>query len=243
MSAPKQLASDKLMKSLAARPPMSASDVAIMNGFLSGSMPTKPADRRGTNNPFDRYLRSAKSLMGRKWQQSPDRRASVARRRKLGGSSGLPDTIRHQYTEGERAVLTVVAGEVKRHGICDLPIDRIAAVAGVSRTTVQNAIRRAVFNGHVLVTPRPRRGHKNLTNLVAISSAEWKLWIKRGPSPVRSIGFKSVHPTKITDKTSYGRADDMNATRDRRAGRHGRNGLGEGAGGTDSGHAMYEGTS
>ena len=44
----------------------------------------------------------------------------------LGGSSALPDTLRHHYTEGERAVLFIVAGEVKRHGICDLPIDEIA---------------------------------------------------------------------------------------------------------------------
>ena len=37
----------------------------------------------------------------------------------LGGSSVLPDTMRHYYTEGERAVLWIVAGEVKHHGICD----------------------------------------------------------------------------------------------------------------------------
>ena len=236
MNAPKQLASDKLMRSLASRPPMSASDVAIMNGFLSGSMPTKPANRRAPTSPFDRYLRSTKLLMGRKWQHSPDRRASVERRRKLGGSSGLPDTIRHQYTEGERAVLTVVAGEVKRQGICDLPIDRIAAVAGVSRTTVQNAMRRAALNGHVLITPRPRRGNKNLTNLVSITSAEWRLWIKRGPSPARSIGFNSVHPTKNTDKNPYGEGSAVREAAKRR-------GLGKGECGPDSAYAMKDGTS
>jgi len=39
------------------------------------------------------------------------------RKRMLGGSSALPDTIRHHYTEGERAVLCVVAGEVKRRAL------------------------------------------------------------------------------------------------------------------------------
>jgi hypothetical protein len=47
------------------------------------------------------------------------------RKRMLGGSSVLPDTMRHYYTEGERAVLCIVAGEVKRHGICELPIDEM----------------------------------------------------------------------------------------------------------------------
>lgn len=48
------------------------------------------------------------------------------RKRMLGGSSALPDTMRHHYTEGERAALCVVAGEVKRQGVCDLSIDDIA---------------------------------------------------------------------------------------------------------------------
>jgi hypothetical protein len=34
--------------------------------------------------------------------------------------------MRHYYTEGERAVLCIVAGEVKHHGICELSIDEIA---------------------------------------------------------------------------------------------------------------------
>jgi hypothetical protein len=200
MNTPKQLASPNLLKSLASKPPMSITGVAIMSGYLSGAIPTKPANRRMAANPFDRDLRNTRVLFGRQWQRSPDRAASVARKRKLGGSSGLPDTIRHMYTEGERAVLTVVAGEVKHHGICDLAIDRIAAVAGVSRTTVQNAMRRAVINGHVTVTPRPRRGQKNMTNLVSIVSAEWKLWLKRGPSLARSTGFNSIHPRRTQIK-------------------------------------------
>lgn len=36
------------------------------------------------------------------------------------------DTMRHHYTEGERAVGCVIAGEVKRVGICELSIDEIA---------------------------------------------------------------------------------------------------------------------
>ena len=95
------------------------------------------------------------------------------------GSSALPDTLRHHYTEGERAALFIVAGEVKRHGICDLPIDEIADRAGVGKTTVQNAMHEARRLGHVEITERPQRGAKNLPNVVKVTSSEWLAWIRR----------------------------------------------------------------
>ena len=45
--------------------------------------------------------------------RSPDREASRNRRRMLGGGGALPHNIRWHYTEGERAVLCVVAGEAQ----------------------------------------------------------------------------------------------------------------------------------
>ena len=89
----------------------------------------------------------------------------------------MPDTMRHHYTEGERSVMCVVAGEVKRHGVCDLSIDEIADRAGVGRTTVQNAMHEARRLGHVDITERPRRGAKSLTNVVKILSGEWRAWL------------------------------------------------------------------
>ena len=98
----------------------------------------------------------------RQRQRSPDRKASRERRRMLGGSSVLPDNLRHSYTEGQRAVLCIVAGEVKHHGICDLPIDKIAALAGVCRTSVQTTMHEARRLGHIKITERPQRGRKSL---------------------------------------------------------------------------------
>jgi hypothetical protein len=138
----------------------------------------------------------------RQRQRSPDRKASRDRRRMLGGSSALPDNLRHHYTEGQRSVLCIVAGEVKRHGICDIPIGKIAAVAGVCRTTVHTTMHEAQRLGHIKITERPRRGRKSLTNVVEIVSPVWRAWIRRGPSAARLIGSNStkmVSPTKNTD--------------------------------------------
>lgn len=124
----------------------------------------------------------------RQRQRSPDRKASRDRRRRLGGSSALPDTLRHHYTEGQRSVLCIIASEVKRHGICEFPIDKIAALAGVCRTTVQTTLHEARRLGHITITERSRPGRKNLPNLVEIISLTWRTWIRRGPSAARLIG-------------------------------------------------------
>lgn len=146
----------------------------------------------------------------------PDRKASRDRRRMLGGSSALPDNLRHHYTEGQRSVLCIVAGEVKRHGICDLPIDKIAALAGVCRTTVQTTMHEARLLGHIKITERPVPGRKSLPNVVEITSREWRAWIHRGPSAARRIGsnpLKLVSTTKITDNKKEGATDDLKTRR------------------------------
>ena len=137
-------------------------------------------------------------FLPRQRQRSPDRRASRDRRRMLGGSSALPDNLRHHYTEGQRSVLCIVAGEVKRHGVCDFPIDKIAALAGVCRTTVQTAMHEARRLHHIKITERPVHGRKSLPNIVEIISPEWSTWIKRGPSAARLIGSKTVNLVSTT---------------------------------------------
>ncbi|PWB90683.1 hypothetical protein C5688_09160 [Methylocystis sp. MitZ-2018] len=141
--------------------------------------------------------------------RSHDRQASRDRRRTLGGSAVMPPNLRCHYTEGQRAVLCIIAGEVKHSGNCDLPIDKIAALAGVCRSTVQNALHEARRLGHIKITERPQPGRKNLTNVVHIVSAEWLTWIKRGPAAHRpdrigSNSPKTVSPTKSTYEKRHG---------------------------------------
>ncbi len=67
----------------------------------------------------------------------------------------------------EDAVLTVIAQGCQRHGRCELCLDELAALAGVGRTTAQNALRRArelglvVAQGDAGVLERhPRAGER-----------------------------------------------------------------------------------
>lgn len=165
----------------------------------------RPLNRRtspGQFAPVPKMNARISRFVPRQRQRSPDRKASRDRRRILGGSSALPDTLRQYYTEGQRAVLCVVAGEIKHHGVCDLPIDKIAALAGVCRTTVQTTIHEARRFGHIKITERPIPGKKHLTNLIEITSPEWSAWIKRASSTARRIGsnpVKMVSTTKSKD--------------------------------------------
>lgn len=163
---------------------------------------TRPAIRAKLPTPG----RLSTRFMPRQRPTSPDRRASLERRRRLGGSGVLPANLRPHYTLGQMAVLCILAGEVKHHGVCDLPIDKIAALAGVCRTTVQTTLHEARRLLHIEVIERPRPGRKHLPNEVRIISREWRAWLERGPTAHRpGIGSnsltwsKKVSTTKNTD--------------------------------------------
>src|SRR3954453_9710938 len=68
---------------------------------------------------------------------------SLDRRRRWAASGALPPALASRFTAAETAVLAVIAAEALRHGRCTLVLDHIAALAGVSRTTVKNALREA----------------------------------------------------------------------------------------------------
>ncbi|MCJ2087175.1 helix-turn-helix domain-containing protein [Methylobacterium sp. E-005] len=104
--------------------------------------------------------------------------ASVERRRRWAASGRLPPGLAARFTLAEAAVLALVAAEVARRGDCRLAIDNLAAVTGVSRTTVKNAIREAVRLGLLTVEERQVTGWRNDTNVVRIVSREWTAWLR-----------------------------------------------------------------
>ena len=116
----------------------------------------------------------------RKAPQSPDRRASIKRRRLLAASGPMPPTLSCQFTTGELAVLRLVADDVRDRRHCSMTMGEAAARAGVGVTTARNAIHAAARLGLVTIQERRRDKRPNLSNIVRIVSREWLTWIERG---------------------------------------------------------------
>lgn len=112
--------------------------------------------------------------------RSPDRTRSIRRRRGLAASGAVPGTIAAHFTTGEIAVLTVIARQCQRSRSCDWFMDRIAAVAGVSRTTVRNALRQAQALGLISVQERRLTAWRSDSNIIRVVSLEWLAWLGLG---------------------------------------------------------------
>jgi hypothetical protein len=116
---------------------------------------------------------------------SPDRQRSLERRRRLSAAGMMPPGLAMQFTVGERAVLYVIAQQVKLRGQCDLYIDQIAAFAGVCRTTARNAQRTAKRLGLIQIDERRLSRRYNDANRIAIVSREWLVWLAHGQQSVK----------------------------------------------------------
>jgi DNA-binding MarR family transcriptional regulator len=113
-------------------------------------------------------------------QRSPDRRASILRRREHAATGPLPPSIASTFTVGEIAVLRVVADEFLAHGACDRSVNELSARAGVCRSIVKQAVKYAEADGLITVLRRPRSGRKHLTNIIHIVRADWLAWLDKG---------------------------------------------------------------
>lgn len=112
-------------------------------------------------------------------------RRNHERKRTMARAGLIPGQLVQDFTEGETAALSAIgcAGVVS-----DWPIAKIAAIAGVSVSTVRNALRKAARLGILVVTERRMRFARSLTNVVRIVSKVWTTWLSRRG------GYKSVKP-------------------------------------------------
>ena len=178
-----------------------------------GPNPTATADAGLTLSPPNRAERPRRAVGSR-----PRTDTSMERRRRWAASGRLPPAIAARFTLAEQAVLALVAAETARRKDCRLSIENMAAVAGVCRSTVKNAIREARQLGLLTVEERQITGFRNDTNVLRIISPEWLAWIRLArkggggsPPPARredrhgptsqGVGVKSVTstPTEVPD--------------------------------------------
>ena len=116
--------------------------------------------------------------------------ASMERRRRWAASGRLPPAIAARFTLAEQSVLAVIAAETTKRGDCRLSLGHIAAIAGVSETTVRNAIREARMHGLVAVEERRLARFRNDTNIVCVVSREWTAWLRLSRKGV--LGFENI---------------------------------------------------
>lgn len=138
--------------------------------------------------------------------------ASMERRRSWAASGRMPPAIAARFTLAEQAVLSLVAAETCRRKDCRLAIDHIAALAGLSRSTVKNAIREAAKLGLLTVEERRLSAWRSDTNIVRIISREWLSWLRLArkrkdereavallPSKVGGVKSPTTPPTEVID--------------------------------------------
>lgn len=103
---------------------------------------------------------------------------SMERRRHWAASGRMPPGIQAKFTTAEAAALAVVAVEVAKRGACTLAIGAIAAIAGISETTVRRALHHAKTLGFVKVEERRISRFRNETNIISIVSTAWTSWLR-----------------------------------------------------------------
>ncbi len=135
-----------------------------------GVNPTAPAQKPAWSRPT--------RFPPRRVQVSPSRRRSIERRRRLAASGAMPPAMAGRFTMGEQAVLRIVADAVRAHGACILSYDELAARAGTCRSLARRAVRLAGRMGLLSIEMRPRPGRKHLTNVVRVTSPEWRTWLR-----------------------------------------------------------------
>ena len=128
----------------------------------------------------------------------------------------MPSRLTELFTNGEAACLYVIAMEVKRRGRCDLYVDKIAAFAGVSRSTAKNAIREAKRFKLIEVQEWRQAPDWNGPNRIRIVDQAWLAWLAHGQKEMTvkkltttSNQFDSIAPKERGEgpKRSYPRKD------------------------------------
>ncbi|MDP4026854.1 helix-turn-helix domain-containing protein [Methylobacterium sp. NEAU 140] len=142
--------------------------------------------------------------------------ASMERRRRWAASGRLPPALAARFTLAEQAVLALVASEVARRKDCRMAIEHMAAVAGVCRSTVKNAIREARRLGLLTVEERQVTGFRNLPNVVRVVSPEWTAWLRLGrrtPPPAAGEGGRHRDPRASASSSQGGGVKSATGTR------------------------------
>lgn len=181
---------------------------ALWKGFAAGALSEAEAEELSTLIEARRTVgqspnlgfgpgASPKAKFSLRPQRPPVRSAAIERRRRLAASGPMPPALAARFTTAELAALKIISDDVRSSGACVLPIDAIAARAGVSRTSAQNAIRQACRLGMLERQERRRAYDRSLPSILRVIDREWSAWLRRG---LKGGGLNS---SSTTDRRVY----------------------------------------
>src|SRR5690349_5981137 len=126
----------------------------LWRAYAAGQVSEDQASELSEMIEARRALPAPQRPIQRRLGSRPRSPASIERRRRWAASGALPPALAARFTLAETAVLAVIAAETRKHGDCRLTNGEIADVAGVSITTVKNAMRQAGGLGLISVEER-----------------------------------------------------------------------------------------
>src|SRR3954469_9846302 len=190
---------DELRRAVEASPRAELPAVSglLWKAFAAGQVSEAEAQALSDLIEARKAIPAAPKPIQRRLGSRPRSPASMERRRRWAASGALPPALAARFTLAETAVLAVIAAEVLRHSACTLTVGHLAALAGVSETTVRNALRAARGLGLLSIEERRLTAWRNAPNVVRVVSREWQAWLRlRAPKErARGGGCKLVHPT------------------------------------------------
>ena len=195
---------EQLRRAVEASPRVELAKVSslLWRAYAAGQVSEDQASELSEMIEARRALPAPQRPIQRRLGSRPRSPASMERRRRWAASGCLPPALAARFTLAETAVLAVIAAEVLQHSRCTLVIGHIAALAGVSETTVRNALREARGLGLLSVEERRVSAWRNAPNVVRIVSREWQAWLRLRAPKERALGggCKLVHPTPTQEK-------------------------------------------
>jgi hypothetical protein len=192
---------EQLRRAVEASPRVELAKVAslLWRAYAAGQVSEDQASELSDLIESRRALPAAPKPPQRRLGSRPRSPASIERRRRWAASGALPPALAARFTLAETAVLAVLAAETRKRGDCRLTNGELADVAGVSISTVKNALRAARALALISVEERRLTAFRNAPNVVRITSPEWRAWLRLGG------GGKSVPRSPTTYKNQRAR--------------------------------------
>jgi hypothetical protein len=190
---------DQLRRAVEASPRVELPRVAALlwKAYAAGQIGEDDAQALSDLIEARKALPAAPAPARRHVGSRPRTDASMERRRRWASSGAMPPQLQARFTLAESAVLAVVAAEVRVRGACRLHNAHIAALAGVSVSTVKNAVRVARKLGFIRVAQRRLTAWRNDSNVITVVDLAWLAWLRLRRA---GVGLNPCLPRIHTEK-------------------------------------------